>query len=65
MKPRNKSAWQSVEKLAKCNRCGDEQVAWVLSAKTGKWYLTTAYVHADGGFMANKLDPHFKHCATA
>jgi hypothetical protein len=57
----NKSAWQAVSKLTKCKRCGDEQVAWVVSQKTGKYYLATAYV--DGpGFRANKLDPHFKHC---
>ncbi len=56
----NKKLWQSVSKLAKCNRCGDEQVAWV-QGKSGKWYLATAYVDGDG-FRANKLDPHFKHC---
>lgn len=58
---RNKSVWVAVERLAKCNHCGDEMVAWVKSAKTGKSYLATAYV--DGpGFLANRIDPHFKHC---
>ena len=59
----NRNAMIPVEKLAKCSRCGDEQVAWVKSAKTGKFYLATAYVVAGGGgFVANKIDPHFKHC---
>jgi hypothetical protein len=57
----NKAAWVPVERLANCNRCGDEQVAWVKSVRTGKWYLATAYV--DGrSFRANRLDPHYKHC---
>ncbi len=60
-KPRNAGAWMYVSKLAKCNRCGDEQVGWVL-AKSGKWYLATAYVDGDA-FRVNKLDPHYKHCS--
>ena len=62
MEPRNRKAWQPVQKLVTCNRCGDSQVAWVQS-KDGKWYLATAYVVAGGeGFQANLTDPHFKHC---
>lgn len=57
---RNKGAWKAVEKLATCNHCGDQQVAWVQSAST-KWYLATAYING-GQILANKLDPHFKHC---
>lgn len=48
-----------------CNRCGATNVAWVKSAKTGKWYL------AEGtrglGVPVNKVvpvkwNPHFKYC---
>ena len=28
-----------VTKLARCNRCGDDKLAWKQSARTGKWYL--------------------------
>lgn len=29
-------------KLAQCKKCGSQRVAWVLSKKTGKWYLAFA-----------------------
>lgn len=29
-------------KTAQCNRCGSQSVAWVKSAKTGKFYLAFA-----------------------
>lgn len=52
----------SVPKFSKCNKCGCEQVAWVKSAKSGKFYLAEAY--KDGDFLlANPIDPHFKHCS--
>ncbi|MFI2184583.1 hypothetical protein [Streptomyces sioyaensis] len=30
---------QEVTRLATCNRCGDDKLAWKKSARTGKWYL--------------------------
>lgn len=35
--PYNNAA--EVKRLATCNRCGDDKLAWRKSAKTGKWYL--------------------------
>jgi hypothetical protein len=35
--PANNAA--EVTKLARCNRCGDDKLAWKKSTRTGKWYL--------------------------
>lgn len=53
-----------VAKLAVCKKCGDPQVAWLKSEKSGKFYLATAYL-AGGQLVANKADPHFKKCGRA
>jgi hypothetical protein len=35
--PMNNAA--EVTKLARCNRCGDDKLAWKKSTRTGRWYL--------------------------
>jgi hypothetical protein len=53
---KNPNAWKTVDKCAKCNRCGATDVAWVLS-KRGKWYL--APVYKDGDYLvANVMQFH-------
>jgi hypothetical protein len=55
--------------LATCNRCGETNVAWVQSKRTGKWYLAEAYRYhgqpADmngraipGGVAVRAHEPH-------
>lgn len=46
-----------VDRTVTCKRCGDEQVAWVKSAKTGKFYLVAAYLD-DGHVIANRFGFH-------
>jgi hypothetical protein len=36
-----------VRKLAKCNRCGSEMVAWVKGKKSGRWYLAEALLNGN------------------
>lgn len=35
--PANNAA--EVTRLARCNRCGDDKLAWKQSTRTGRWYL--------------------------
>jgi len=44
-------------KTTKCKLCGESQVAWVQSKKTGKWYLVRAF-RVDGIEMADPLAFH-------
>jgi hypothetical protein len=30
---------REVTKIATCNRCGDDKLAWRKSTRTGRWYL--------------------------
>lgn len=46
-----------VRSTATCNRCGDAQVAWVTSKRTGKPYLVAAYRNGDE-IVANRLGFH-------
>jgi len=52
--------FREVQKLATCNRCGEQQLAWLKSAKD-KWVLCKAY-RADHHLVANLMEPHFKDC---
>jgi hypothetical protein len=46
-----------VTKLARCNRCGDDKLAWKQSTRTGKWYLCD--VQACGRY-ATRENPTFR-----
>lgn len=52
---------QSVEG-ARCRVCGDTNVAWVQSKRTGRWYLAYAYSGAPGQLIPQPERPHFKVC---
>lgn len=53
--PSNNAA--EVTKLARCNRCGDDKLAWKQSARTGGWYLCD--VQACGRY-ATRENPTFR-----
>lgn len=53
--PANNAA--EVTKLARCNRCGDDKLAWKQSARTGRWYLCD--VQACGKW-ATRQNPTFR-----
>ena len=53
--PQNNAA--EVTKLACCNRCGDDKLAWKQSTRTGKWYLCD--VQSCGKF-ATRENPTFR-----
>jgi sugar phosphate isomerase/epimerase len=58
----------AVNKTAQCKRCGDVRVAWVKSAKTGRYYLAPVVTyhgytsdsgrHSSGGTYAITHRPH-------
>jgi hypothetical protein len=54
---KNKAVWVTVERLATCNRCGNSQLAWVVSKRTGKPYLANAYRNGDE-ITANRIAFH-------
>lgn len=50
-----------VSKTARCNKCGAEDVAWVQSNRSGKWYLARCF-NDNGALVAAIFMPHFKEC---
>lgn len=57
----NRNALVEVPNLATCRRCGDSQVAWLKSERTGKFYLVAANVLKDDTgvrFIAQKFNFH-------
>lgn len=48
-----------VSQLATCKYCGDSQLAWVVSNKTGRPYLAAAFKDSSTDMLlANKFQPH-------
>jgi len=49
--------WVPVQALTKCNRCGEDGLAWQVG-KSGKNYLCTARQRADGSYEADRRGFH-------
>lgn len=62
------AAVDSAVNRATCKRCGSNDVGWVKSGKTGRWYLANGYT--DSGVPSNKIivvswNFHSKTCSPA